>query len=61
MRYDPASDSSAKFVGMDVPRGCGCSGYLFLSFIAVIVIASVVNSITKPSPQRQPPTIGSQR
>lgn len=59
MSYDPATDQSAKLVGMDVPRGCGCSSSLFIAFIVVIVIAAIVSSIAKPvrtGHQSQPPS-----
>lgn len=34
-------DPAAKFIGMDVPRGCGCSPWLFLIFVVLIILGSI--------------------
>lgn len=34
-------DSPTKFIGMEVPRGCGCSSGLFIMFIIVVIVAMI--------------------
>lgn len=45
----------AKFLGADVPHGCGCSGDLVLIGIIVLVIAGTIGECARVKGHDSPP------